>query len=256
VYHSYGIRPALIVNLSSSVFTSSSSEYETLYEPYETPVTVTAKPGDAKDMALGTWTGAGGHRWLKFGKHIWRVLDVYSYKGRKQALLLAEEPVAFMKFDSSSNDWNTSDIMGWLNNVFCRGALSEDEQSAIVPRTYRYGGWLEENDETDSSRIFLLSINEASDRRYFAGDADQIAFHRDNEGSLKKVSWWLCSPGYYDNRAAIVHYNSIAYIDYYYYAYDLVDSSYGIRPALVVNLSSPIFTSSSSKYETLYELDN
>jgi hypothetical protein len=70
-------------------------------------------------------------------------------------------------------------------------------------------------------------------REYFADDADRIAFHRDNEGSPKKVSWWLRSAAFITDDG---------YVHLHFDAHG-VDHSYGIRPALVVNLSSPIFTS-------------
>jgi hypothetical protein len=206
------------------------------------PVPATAKPGDAKDMKLGTWAGAGGHRWLKFGKHIWRVLDVYSHKGQKHALLLAEEPVTAGEFDSYSNDWKKSDIRGWLNVNFYRGAFSVFEQNVIETRTYRYEGVFEGSYKTDSSKIFLLSYDEVHNEKYFDDDNDRAIGNR----------WWLRSPGLDRYRAALVYSDGVVDIGYVHY----VPRSYGIRPALIVNLSSSIFTSSSSKYETLYELND
>jgi hypothetical protein len=203
-------------------------------------VPATAKPDGAKDMEPGMWTGAGGHRRLKFGEHIWRVLHVYSYEGQKRALLLAEAPVAVRKFDSNDNDWRASDIKKWLNEDFYNGAFSESERDAILTAHYRHGGPNDGSDKTDSSKIFLLSIDEALNDDYFADDDDRAA----------STSWWLRSPGLYLYRAALVY--SHGYIFDNGNVSD-VYRSYAVRPALIANLSSPLFTSSSSRYETLYE---
>jgi hypothetical protein len=105
------------------------------------PVPATAEL--AKDMQPGAWTGAGGHRWLRFGRFTYRVLKVAVNKGRKEALLLAEEAVARRSFNSNRSDghaWKTSDIKEWLNGDFYSGAFSESERGAILTAYYRYGG--------------------------------------------------------------------------------------------------------------------
>jgi hypothetical protein len=204
-----------------------------------------AVPGDAMNIGAGTWTGTGGRQWIRFGEHLWRVLKVNVREGRKEALLLAEEPVAERPFDGGDNDWKTSDIRKWLNEDFYNGAFSESERAAILVTDYRYGGLNEGSDKTDSSKIFLLSYDDAGNEKYFAGRGDRVAYRNGDT-----ADWWLRSPGWDADKAAIVDYNGV------------LDSNYPVnhrpaftvRPALTVNLLSPIFTSVSSEYEVLYDL--
>jgi hypothetical protein len=181
-------------------------------------------PGDGKAMGPDTETGAGDYRWLQFGKYIWRVLHVYSYEGQKHALLLAEEPVAIREFDSVNNDWKTSGIRDWLNNDFYRRAFNEGEKSTIVTRTYRYGGSNEGSDKEDTSKIFLLSYDEAENKEYFTDDASRVVhrydyFRRGSERGSQKVSWWLRSPGSSNDRAALVY--SDGYVSGHHYDNDV-----------------------------------
>jgi hypothetical protein len=208
------------------------------------PSPAVAVSGDAKDMEPGTWTGSGGHRRLRFGKYTWRVLKVDAGNDKKEALLLAEGAVAHMPFnenDSGGNDWKTSDIKRWLNGDFLRNSFSESERGAILTASYRYGGRYEGSDKTDSSRIFLLSNDEARNGDFFDDDDDRIL-----RGDGINWGWWLRSPGSYDNSVAGVDYEGEVGGGGYDY---IVDSAGAVRPALIVNLSSPIFASSSYTYD-------
>jgi hypothetical protein len=208
------------------------------------PSPAAAFSGDAKDMEPGTWTGSGGHRRIRFGKYTWRVLKVAVNKGEKEALLLAEDAVAHMPFNkngSDGNDWKTSDIKRWLNDEFYQNAFNDSERDAILTTRYRYGGKHEGSDKTDSSRIFLLSADEARNGDFFDDDDDRIL-----RGDGINWGWWLRSPGVYDYSAAGVDYDGEVGGGGYDY---IVDREGAVRPALIVSLSSPIFTSSSYKYE-------
>jgi hypothetical protein len=216
-------------------------------------VPAAAVPGDARDLRGGCWTER--HRWIEFGEYngkplIWRILEVSeSDGGSPAAFLLAENAVAEMPFNSnSSNDWLGSDIKRWLNEDFYNAAFSEKERDAIINSTYRYGGKYEGSDKTAASKVFLLSTDEARNERFFANDDDRIT-NFENELDC----WWLRSPGDDDYSAADVYigvgvYTSIGVYD----SGESVDLVLSVRPALKVNLSSSIFTSSSSKYEILY----
>jgi hypothetical protein len=85
--------------------------------------------------------------------------------------------------------------------------------------------------------VFVLSTDDAKNERFFVNKKDRSIGRQ----------WWLRSPGNYDHRAANVYYG------------DKVDGNgsrvvyeNAVRPALRINLASPIFTSHSSKYEILY----
>ena len=230
-----GIFPA-----SASTISESAENREIAAEDLDKPV-ASQSANSAKDMSEGAWAGPNGvHRWLKFGKYLWRVLNVYDNEGQKVAFLLAEEEVAKRPFypTMDDNDWKNSDIKKWLNGDFYDSAFTEGEKSAILTTNYRYGGEYEGNNKTDSSKIFLLSVEEAMDDEYFAHDDDR------HHASW----WWLRSPGGNGTNAAIVCNVGKVYI-YGFYAY----LHGGVRPALSLDLSSPIFKSPSSGNEILYK---
>jgi hypothetical protein len=204
-----------------------------------------AVPGDAKNLSGGHWTNQ--HRWIAFGRYdgkpiIWRILETgKTDKGNPMAFLLAdgcvEEEMRFNRYEGDGNRWNDSAIKRWLNDDFYYAAFSEKEQGAIVNCTYYYGGEYKGSGRKATSKVFLLSVDDAENGRFFANDADR---------SIENW-WWLRSPGFYDGLAAGVDFgggvNGIGHN---------VDLRDAVRPALKINLSSSIFTSSSSKYEILY----
>lgn len=214
--------------------------------PVEINLTVTSGGND--NFPEGTWTGENGHRYMEFGDMVWRILEVKENDaeaaGCTTALLLAEESVGSRQFhttwNSGDNDWNTSDIKAWLNNEICTknsndytsngfmSRFSDDEKGSIVTANYTYGGNYTGSGTTGSSKVFLLSVNEASKSDYFAGDADRAI------GS----NWWLRSPGLNLYNAAVVLDNG-----YVLASGDYVDNSWAVRPALKINLASDIFTS-------------
>ena len=223
--------------------------------PTMTLTTYAAQPDYAKDMAVGTWTGAG-RRTIAFGEHngspiLWRVLEVYTSdgtadnnNGNKTALLLAEDCVDTLLFGSSGDgNWINSEIKTWLNGNFFDTAFDEDEQSAIVTSTYKLGGNYFYSgygyDTDDDSQVFLLSVDEATDSEYFEDGANSGR----NVDRDAGAEWWLRSPGYNDNYVAVVQSGGAVYADGAPWF-----SDNGIRPALKVNLASDIFTSSEILY--------
>ena len=205
------------------------------------PLPAEAVPGDTKDLSGGCWTE--GHRWIAFGEYngkplIWRILEAgEGNDGSPVAFLLAEDAVADMPFDDFSNDWNSSDIKRWLNEDFYRSAFSKQERDAIVNHTYSYGGKSEGSNRTAASKVFLLSMDEAKNKRFFVDDADRFI----------GTYWRLRSPGSLDVITAYVERGGGVYVDG-----DLVVRRRAVRPALKINLLSSIFTSPTSKYEILY----
>jgi hypothetical protein len=210
-----------------------------------------AVPGDAKNLRDGHWTNQ--HRWIAFGRFdgkpiIWRILETgKTDDGKPMAFLLAEDAVAKMCFNESrsdGNDWDSSVIKRWLNNDFLSTVFSEGEKNAIVNCTYYYGGEHEGSGKKATSKVFLLSKNDAENIRFFANNTDRRINEYEREGD-----WWLRSPGDLDDNAALV----VSGGGVHGFG-SPVDSRFAVRPALKINLSSSIFTSSSSKYEILYTL--
>ncbi|MCD7947267.1 MAG: DUF6273 domain-containing protein [Oscillospiraceae bacterium] len=207
-------------------------------------------PMALNELTAGTWTDSGGHRWVEFGGITWRVLEVTGSGNNQTAFLLAEDWVDRRAFHTSANsgdgNWTASDLKDWLNSEgsYSGGGFLDtyfpdpDEQAAILDTAYQLGGTNSHSgyDSTTSStdKVFLLSVDEAGDTRYFADDADRAM----------SDYWWLRSPGYFEYFAAIV--DDVGSV--FSVGYD-VDSLYAIRPALKINLSSAIFTSDDPLYE-------
>ena len=84
-----------------------------------------------------------------------------------------------MRFDASSGNWNNSEIKAFLNSSFW-DAFNSDVQEAIVTAQYMtaqytLGGlneWrLPPADTPGSSKVFLLSYEEATNNKYFINGA-------------------------------------------------------------------------------------
>jgi hypothetical protein len=139
------------------------------------PAPAAAVPGGAKNLSGGSYTSEP--RWIAFGRRdgkpiLWRVLEIgRTDQGTPMAFLFAEDAVAKMEFDSSSNDWVSSDLARWLNDDFYYGAFSDKEQGAIVNTTYYYGGKNKGSDDRGTSKVFLLSTDEANNEKFFKNDA-------------------------------------------------------------------------------------
>lgn len=80
---------------------------------------------------------------------VWRVLGVKD--GR--ALLLSEYILDNKAFDTTSNEWNESDLKAWLNGTFYQDVFSQAEKEAIM-------------DNGAIGKVFLLSRAEFSVSEY------------------------------------------------------------------------------------------
>lgn len=199
----------------------------------------------------------------------WRVLS--NADGR--LFLLSDQNLSAQAYYPLYTDitWEESTIRSWLNGYgasengygtdyrtdnFIDTAFSSGEQSAIAethvynatqsdrvsPSNPRYGipGG---NDTTD--KLFLLSIEEASNNAYFPNGASSgIAFNTDYTLSLGNMYeggefWWLRSPGEHLHYAASVGNAG----NVLYFGFDVNDSDFAVRPAFNVDLSSVLFTS-------------
>ena len=207
-------------------------------------------------LAVGTWAGTGGnpgdgHRFVTMGSYNgneikWRVLDVYvsdgtdgNAEGNKTALLLMDDllrtpsgGIDYIRFNAHNSNWaQPSELNGFLNDPFFNEVFSADEQACIVTANYGMGGPYEGNygfQAAYSSKIFMLSTDEAANPAYFADNADRAAGY----------DWWLRSPGDSDITAAYVSTGGSvigAGFDYFF-------NYIGVRPALKINLGPEIST--------------
>lgn len=175
---------------------------------------------------------------LENGKELieWRVLD----KKKDKILLISQYCLDKQPYHTKdkSIDWEKSSIRKWLNDTFLKEAFSEDQQDKILsvkvknPRNRELGT---KSGKGTKDRIFLLSEEEA--KRYFKSDRDRaidgtIYLYINNIGNeIVTQQWLLRTAG--ENKKKVVYVLSDGYIDFYGVR---VDISYGIRPALWIDL--------------------
>ena len=148
----------------------------------------------------------------------------------------------------NSNVLESSDIHSYLNNTWIN-RYDTDIRNAIkqVKIPYRQNGGSGGTDRNGanglSCKIFLLSGKEvgwdSSDNRYFPNDGAKLAYFlsgNDSSAQQKRVAklngsaafWWLRSPYTNNTNSVWTVYSSGVY------SYWNANSSYGVRPALVL----------------------
>jgi hypothetical protein len=153
----------------------------------------------------------------------WRILEKNE---DGTALLISKYGLDAMRFDSSSNNWEQSEIRMWLNNEFYNATFKDEEKNAII-----------KNRET-GSKVFLLSEDEAN--KYFKNNEDRIAYP--TPYAKKRCAytlggscwWWLCSPGTYQKGAANV--DDDGYVSSF--GSGVGDDLLAVRVALKINLNN------------------
>ncbi len=152
----------------------------------------------------------------------WIVLDVEK-DGR--LVLLTKYCIERVSYHKKAEDitWEECFIRSWLNKGFLDDSFTKEEQW-IIPTSYV------ENDDnplygTDGGndtydKAFLLSIKEAQD--YFENDrarmtsATEIAkLHYAYTDPFNNTAWWLRSPSFKSNKAAVIADDGEVYIGAY-----------------------------------------
>lgn len=188
----------------------------------------------------------------------WIVLDFDGKKNR--ALLLSKYGLDVHKYDEGGNiTWERCSLRTWLNNDFINAAFDQNEQKAIL--TVRvdnsagqgFGKWKTKGGKNTEDKVFLLSYAEANrylgitfdDKNNIRARVAPTAYAVARKANISKSKltadgeaagwWWLRSPGYYDNDAAVVSTGgSLDYIGVQ--GFTIV-----VRPAFWLNLESGIF---------------
>lgn len=172
----------------------------------------------------------------------WQVLEV---KGDK-VLIISKNTLDAKAYHSSWVDitWEKCTLRTWLNKDFLNVAFSAAEQAGIETTTVDnskaqgYSGYSTNGGNNTQDKIFLLSYAEAW--KYFGSDSARVStptkYAKANEGSSYSDMWWLRSPGFLQNYAALVRSGGS-------HNYNHVNDTRGVRPALWVNLESGIFKS-------------
>lgn len=198
------------------------------------------------------WNDSDSYHYFRYEKIKWRVLNVEDRK----AFLLADLSVDVRPFSLSgkSVSWETSLPRAWLNDYFFYTAFSTSEQNSIITTTIKNEDnpiYSTEGGENTSDRIFLLSFSEiSSDQSVSYGftsknssDESRISYSSTyakamglgagtiRGTNLRRVSWWLRSPGEKQSMPSIIGWFG-----------DVGSNGYtvnaGMRPSLFLNLTS------------------
>ena len=177
--------------------------------------------------------------------------DYFKYEPIKWRVLQSENGEAFLLSDVildkqlyNENDkyvtWEKSSLRAWLNKKFIKRAFIDEERekiniTEIVNQDNPVYGTEGGNNTFD--KIFLLSLSEVSEQQ----DGEKYGFLDDEIRACgksdfsKTVSWWwLRSPGYASDSAAVVSSRGWVARD----GSRVNGSDDGVRPALHLNLSS------------------
>ena len=147
----------------------------------------------------------------------WQVLSVEGGK----ILAISRYGLDAKRFDDDSNDWESSEICGWLNGEFYEGSFNDDEKGIIA--------------SSDPGKVFLLSKDEAEG--YFDSDDDRkclpTGYAKANDALVSEgfCFWWLRSSYssfgvYYVRIGGGINYSNVN------------DNSGSARPALWINTES------------------
>lgn len=215
----------------------------------------------------------------------WRVLS----SGNQQLFLLSDQNLEVFQYHTEREyvTWETSTIRSWLNGYgassntggsngtdytgdnFLNAAFSAGEQRAIATTTvvndentdYGTDGG---NDTTD--RIFLLSIDEALDLRYFpkgsnnryatntlyVADGGRLGTYMNGEDDGYLDNWWLRSPGFDNQRAAFIEEDGGDVFEGEW----VNDKSSAVRPAFNLNLENVLFASAATGGKSASGMDD
>jgi hypothetical protein len=125
---------------------------------------------------------------LEMGGVAWRVLTVEN----EAVLLISKEILGQRKFhgDEPFRGWNDSEIREYLNGAFY-GSFPAEARALVKEVTNRTARTCDDGTEIASrDRIFLLSLEEAQNGKYFANEKDRATVY----GGVGWW-WWLRCPG-------------------------------------------------------------
>lgn len=159
-------------------------------------------------------------------------------------LVISKEALDCKPYNTSYTDvtWETCTLRKWLNNGFINAAFSADERTMIPTVTVsadKNPDYSTNPGNATQDQVFLLSITEAN--KYFSSGSarqckptDYAVANGAGENDSGNCWWWLRSPGYCRDDAALV--GNVGDVDERGY---IVIGDYGaVRPALWIDLNS------------------
>ena len=226
-----------------------------------TATAIAAAARDAK-FAVGTYVTFGTYPQTKAGNDATPIEWLVLARDGNKALLISRYALDAQPYnkDYTSVTWETCTLRKWLNGTFYNKAFSSAEQAAILTtnvdnsKNQCYSGWSTSGGNNTQDKVFLLSYAEAN--KYFgvtydnssntksrvAPTAYAIAQGAWTSSSNKTADstdagwWWLRSPGYYQDCAALVYSDGSLFS-----FFSVNDASGSVRPALWVDIDAGIF---------------
>ena len=174
---------------------------------------------------------------------------VLAKEGNK-VLVISKYALDCQQYNTSrtSVTWETCSLRKWLNGTFINNAFSAEEQAMIPTVTVsadKNPGYSTDPGNATQDKVFLLSITEAN--QYFTSDGArkcaptdyaiaQGAYTSDNykAGGRATCWWWLRSPGYVQDDAALADDDG----DVVEYGGRVSSDHRAVRPALWITLDS------------------
>ncbi len=221
-------------------------------------IAAAAAARDAK-FAVGNYVTFGTYPQTKAGNDATPIEWLVLARDGNKALLISRYGLDAQPYnkDNTSVTWETCTLRTWLNGMFYNKAFSSAEQVAILTtnvdnsKSQCYSGWNTSGGNNTQDKVLLLSYAEAN--KYFgemtpgsmksrvAPTVYAIAQGAGKKSSYKTAddigagSWWLRSPGYYQDFAAYVYADgSLGYSS-------VSNVSGSVRPALWVNIEMNVF---------------
>ena len=204
-------------------------------------------PGLAQGTTvLSEGAKTSGAATVYYGGKPWRVI---AYGSGSITLLAAENfgHTAYDSIDKNSNAYGTSTLKTAIEAI--AAGFSSGEQSAVIPRTLNggsgnfgtsegglYHGDHISGDPVENALLWPLSVVEANSL-----DKELLKTDSANPDLLSSF-WWLRSPGYGGNYAALVSGNGDVLVS----GYSVTSNDVGVRPAFYVNPESVLFTSAAA----------
>lgn len=241
-------------------------KYRGVYRQYVPDYPVIGDEPSSKHVQYANGYYTDTYYWFKYEPLKWRILDPddgfvlnvniidsqayqnITYKDGRVWYNNSEKNVY-------ANDYATSSIRNWLNEVFYNTAFNSAEKSVIATTktdNYAYPGYSQYDSQPTDDKIFLMSYDEMTNTSYgFNADEDfynavRRAKNTDyalSRGSLSSRSelyrgngnWWLRSPGNESPGACGVYHNGSIWHDG-----NISYACNGVRPAFKFNPKADI----------------
>ncbi len=211
------------------------------------------------------YKGANPNNYITFNGESWRIISLEK-DGTMKIMKVAS--IGNRAYDSSSNDWATSDLKTYLNGTYYNG-LSNAAKSQIVEHDFAAGAGYWSNSTTESSdltdqvnaeneQLVKQKVGLATATEYLRSNSNTnfcrtIVLIDNNYSTCKSTTWMFNSANWW-TMSALASYTNYAIIGHSDggTGSGLVIHSYGVRPA--VYLSSSVKLSGSGTSSNPYTI--